>query len=511
MLYVINNTGTSAQCQINGKPMKKAGGTFLFALLVSLLIASYVSAAQDSITRPQKATAQPAKPVVSDDELILDEPAGAIVPEANKPVPAVAANPTPARPEAAAKPVVKVSADTAPKAAMAPVPIADTTAVSNAAVPAPAPPKEAATAKDTGNAVVDEELILDGGAEDLLGREKTAQTKTAAKTDSTGADSAAGAAVIVPDSSMPAVSADSTGKPAAESSATQSITPLPKQVAAQTKIEKVRSINFSANLQEYRSPKLAMLMSLLLPGSGQVYAKSNLLAAGFLALEAAVFGTGYAFIAKGKSKKKEARAYADSHYDTTKYKGYSSDLKQYLSQQFDADKAASIFRDSIFYGDSLEDQPFLDNARQHNDTYYDDIQGLSSIFVRGWKDVEPEFTGQSGFGGIDSDHFTVPSGAPLYLVSHTGDDDLAFGFSKYQATYVDMINTSRSLARTGQKFYMSLLVNHIASAVIAGIVAKKHNDALLGQESVWRRIEVEQNQVNTGSHTVNGYALGITF
>jgi hypothetical protein len=490
--------------------MKKAGYVLLTALMTLLFAAGQgVFAQKDSAAQPQKAIAQPVKPVASDEELILDEPAGAIVPEAKKPVPETATNPTPAPSATAVKPDAKVSADTTPKPAIVPEPLKDTTPVGTAAVPAPAPPKEAVAAKDTANVEVDEELILDGGAEDLLGREKIAPAKTAAKTDSTSADSTAAAAGIVPDSSATAASTDSTSK---QASAAASVTPLPKQLAAQTKIEKVRSINFGANLKEYRSPKLAMLMSLILPGSGQVYAKSNWIAAGFLALEAAVFGTGYAFIAKSKTQKKKAHAFADSLYDVSKYETYSEDLKNFLKAQGnDEEKANSIFIDSIFYGDTTGELTFFENAQQKNDDYYDDIQSQSSIFVRGWKDVEPDFDATNGFNGIDTSRIQTPSGGPDYLVSHKGRNDLAFGFSENQATYIDMINAAQSQARNGRNVYLSLLVNHIASAVIAGIVAKKHNDALLGQESVWRRIEVEQNLVNTGSHTVNGYALGITF
>jgi hypothetical protein len=58
---------------------------------------------------------------------------------------------------------------------------------------------------------------------------------------------------------------------------------------------------------------------------------------------------------------------------------------------------------------------------------------------------------------------------------------------------------------------MSLLVNHVASAVMAGILAKRHNDELLGRESFWRRVGIEQQYVNTGSTTVPGYALQVRF
>jgi hypothetical protein len=58
---------------------------------------------------------------------------------------------------------------------------------------------------------------------------------------------------------------------------------------------------------------------------------------------------------------------------------------------------------------------------------------------------------------------------------------------------------------------MALLVNHVASAVMAGILAKRHNDELLGKESFWQHIDMKQLSVNTGSGTSPGYALQVRF
>ncbi|MBN1127390.1 MAG: hypothetical protein JXA71_00280 [Chitinispirillaceae bacterium] len=393
------------------------------------------------------------------------------------------------------------------------------TAASAPVTPSPATPEGVKTMtvkKDTARTIIDEDLILDGGAEDLLGHEKPAQEKKAeVKNAAAVTDSLSG----TPDDTAAASARSDTSsglqvKAPVEAPArvTETAVAVPQSTVAQKmNIEKVRSIDFGANLKEYRSPKLAMLMSLLLPGSGQVYVQSNLLAAGFLALEAAVFGTGYAFIAKGKKQKKTARSYADRYYDAGKLEGYCEDLRRYLNKTFSPEKANSIYLDSIFFGDSILEQGFLENARKKNDAYYD-LLGENSIYVRGWEDVEPAFSANNGFEDIDTTFlYRRLQGDTVYLIGHKGENDRAFGFSKHQAHYMDLITQSQSSARIGRNFYMSLLVNHIASAVIAGIIAKKHNDALLGEQSFWQRIDIEQQQVNTGSHSVNGYALQVRF
>ena len=97
-------------------------------------------------------------------------------------------------------------------------------------------------------------------------------------------------------------------------------------------IESVHSINFARNLKEYRSPKLAMLMSLILPGAGQVYAKSNLWAAAFGVIEVGLISTGVALSAKSKTVSNNAHAFANQHYDTNAYKQYTSILKVIFTQ-----------------------------------------------------------------------------------------------------------------------------------------------------------------------------------
>jgi hypothetical protein len=47
--------------------------------------------------------------------------------------------------------------------------------------------------------------------------------------------------------------------------------------------------------------------------------------------------------------------------------------------------------------------------------------------------------------------------------------------------------------------------------VDAGITAKAYNDEMLGKQSIWQRINIEQKQVNSGWDTYSGYALVLRF
>jgi hypothetical protein len=358
--------------------------------------------------------------------------------------------------------------------------------------------------------VTDEELILEGGEEDLLGKEKTFQTKAAVPGQtSAGVQEPVNAATgkqdrTVPSLPTPAGFADSAAKL------------LQKEPSAATVSQPAAaiidgySINFAKNLKEYRSPKLAMLMSLILPGAGQVYAKSTLWAVAFGVIETGIISTGVALSAKSKNVKKQARSYADQHYSPDRFKGYLDSLKQYLSIKEGA-TGDTIYR-SIFSDGS--DTAFFTEAQKKSDSYYGDGYidgGSSSPFIRGWNDVDPDFT-SSGFQLESSSPYGIVSGDTSYLLFRKPDStNRLFGVSGYQQHYDAMLKDSRKWASLSRNTFLSLLFNHLASAVMAGISAKRHNDELLGRESLWRHIEVEQCYVNTGSGTAPAYALQVEF
>lgn len=363
--------------------------------------------------------------------------------------------------------------------------------------------------------VSDEELILDGGEEYILGREhaptakKTAPVSgTVSPPDTAASGRPASTALPVP---SPREFADSAVQAAAAFSAA-----FP---SGKAEIEDTRSVNFARNLKEYRSPKLAMLMSLILPGSGQVYAKSNLWAAAFGAVEAAVIGVGFAMASKANRLKREAHNYANQHYDTAAMRGYLDSLRQCLRNNpvigSDA-KADSIYYGRIFSSYNGDDTAFFVDASRKNEGYYNTIgsgeSGESSPYIRGWDDVRPVFT-SSGFQlGSDALIYGICAGDSSYRVFLVTDTShTLYGRSAHQEQYAAIVANSGSWADNSRTAFLSLLLNHIASSVMAGLTAKRHNDELLGKESFWHRVDLRQRQVFTGSETATGYALQVTF
>jgi len=335
--------------------------------------------------------------------------------------------------------------------------------------------------------------------------------------------------VLVPDTTAPAA----TAKQAA---------PAPIVRAADVKVEEERSVNFAEGLKGYRSPKLAMLMSLIIPGTGQIYAQRAYKAGIYLAIEAAVIGTSVGFLRKGNRHGVAARRHADTTYSYDKFRVYYDTLWQGLKERDGTERAAEI-ADSIFKTDlfGLYDTAF-DTAsfrtryyQKQNDEYYRLIE--DKIFVQGWKDAKPlpipdmvrRTDSVLAYSSGDTAIYTRASASGLYYKfdmyrrgynAQTGDSTLTlvkdqsdvYGVSRYYDIYRNLLSEQNKYHRIAGNVLYVVLVNHIVSAIDAGITAKMHNDRLLGRKtSLISRLRIDQEWVNTGSETVPSVALTLRF
>jgi hypothetical protein len=343
----------------------------------------------------------------------------------------------------------------------------------------------------------DDVLILDGGAEDLLGT-----TKSVKPTDSVSKPLQQ---VVAPKTQGTVQSSDSVGT---KTTANGSI-PIPVKVVAQTiptKIEATNSINFARNLKDYRSPKIAMLLSFLLPGAGEIYARNGYRAAAFGIVEVGVIATGVAYAVKGKNQIDEAHKFADQNYSVDQFKTYYNNLAKNFPSIVD-----SIF--SSYYYD-VDPSEF---SKKTSD-YYDLIGDQVGPFVQGWKDVEPQFDENFLMRIQDSLYRQVEKDTSAdaidssYLVYKTSDSSaLAYGFSKDQEIYNSKIAKGNKSYKISKNIFTMLLINHIVSAIDAGICAKAYNDKLLGKQTFWQKINLKDIAVNSGSGTASGYALEVRF
>jgi hypothetical protein len=466
--------------------------------------------AANSTGKPDS-TISAAKTAPAEEILNLDD-TGSVLAPAKKTTPAPAAvPPTPAAPVAA-------QATTPAPAAPTPAPAAPPSSASSPAAPAAGTAQKAV--KDSSQKSVDEDLILEGGEEDLLDQAKVA-SKKAAQAKKIAADSTRGAGQ--PQAAQPATAG--TGTPGAPAIPTPASLTVPNNAAAApaaepavpTTIENAHSLNFANNLRQYRSPKLAMLMSLILPGSGEIYAQSNIWAAGFVVVEAALLTGGISLAKTAAVKKQAAHTYADQHYSVDSMKQYDSLLHKYLATANPNMSQQGI--DSLYYQQIFTDSEnvkFFQQAGNKSDAFYSLINsGQSSPFIRGWDDVTPSVFTANGFQQpFDTMKYSVKTGTipdSSYFLQLKSDSSLLFGQSAHQEIYNGMVQNSLKWSNYSRDVFLTLIVNHLASALAAGILAKKHNDELLGQQSFWSHIGVDVAYVNTGSQTVPAYALQVRF
>lgn len=343
----------------------------------------------------------------------------------------------------------------------------------------------------------DEVLILDGGAEDLLGAVKGVKP----------VDSASKPLQQVESSNIQGEhNSDTLGAKTTQKDATPVVRVAAKVIAQKsTKIEATNSINFARNLKEYRSPKIAMLLSFLLPGAGEVYAKNAVRATTFGLVEVGIIAAGAAYAIKGKNQTEEAQMFADQHYRVDLFKKYYDTLA----------KNFPTIVDTIFKSYYYEVQPttFSKNTHDFNDIISDQV----GPFIQGWDDVTPRFNtnfelSDTTYHRIQKDTSTTATYDSSYLVFQGKDSTkIAYGFSKNQDVYNSKISKGNKSYKVSKSIFTLLLINHVISALDAGICAKAYNDKLLGKQSFWQRINIKDIAVNSGSGRASGYALEVRF
>jgi hypothetical protein len=345
---------------------------------------------------------------------------------------------------------------------------------------------------------VDDELKLDGEEESIL--EPVKQEIVATDTN-TNKGSTSGVQAKVIDSAVVSQPADSTN--ASPTIRGRGYVPpietafVKKKAEPQT-IGTTGSINFARNLKDYRSPKLAMLMSLIIPGSGQVYAAHHSWkAAIYGAVEVGMVATSAVLRSKGSQKEKDAHKFADQHYDMDKYLRYQSALKNNVD--------TSTYSNIFFGADSF----FSNEAKVKNEGYYDKIKDKDQPFVNGWDDALPGFNDNLEI--IDKRYRAVKDSAYLVYLKGTDSTKGYYGFSENQKIYRSMISKKDNDYRKSGAVLAIMLVNHLISAIDAGLTAKAHNDLLLNKKSVWNHIGLEQICLSDGRNLVPGYALKVRF
>lgn len=289
------------------------------------------------------------------------------------------------------------------------------------------------------------------------------------------------------------------------------------------KVSKVNGIDEMKG--RYKSPKKAMFMSLVVPGSGQLYTGGSsftyVRGAVYLALEAALWGGWYYFsVYKYDNQVKNYKKFAKKHYSIGRYEKEMLDLVNQLASESEESYFETRYMSSresfceAIYGKAsasgcytagkMFDNDAAHAARFRNNpvslgeevkavgSFYDGSALYSEIsdksYVLGWDDVED---------------------AELAMNLHLDDDYdgeyIPLAKSKNMKEYRDMRSKATDYANMQAWFFGGLIVNHLVSAVDAAFTANAHNKELYSEDLSW----YDHLHFDSYLNVVDGFDVGV--
>ncbi|MEW5700831.1 MAG: hypothetical protein AB1792_01190 [Candidatus Zixiibacteriota bacterium] len=223
-----------------------------------------------------------------------------------------------------------------------------------------------------------------------------------------------------------------------------------------------------------KSPRRAFLQSFLIPGWGQWYNGSRIKPFLFLGLEAAGWYGVSHFHSKGVDREDEYVAYADAHWDSTRY---FAGLRRvfYPTEQFPPDYDQRLMDTRIYTyiddTDSLRSKTFSHHA------YFKDTLGTVKVPKGEYYENVGKYS-QFNFGWDDY-RYTVDSVSPTPDSLPTGPTDTArFNLiSANRRHYLKLRDDANKEYKRASTMLVATIANHLLSAFEAAIGARRYNRA----------------------------------
>ena len=269
------------------------------------------------------------------------------------------------------------------------------------------------------------------------------------------------------------------------------------------KISKVNGIDEMKG--RYKSPRKALFMSLVVPGSGQLFVGGSTFTyvrgGVYLALEAALWGSWYYFsVHKYNDQVDKYKKFARNHYSIGRYEVKMRNLYKQLADETEESRfenrymssregfCEALYGSADSYGCYVKGQLFQ-NDKNHLNKFKDqkalgkEIDGLKDVYdvstiyqqiaddsyVLGWDDVEDETVVLNLELETDS-----PENGTVSLASSNNKDE-----------YRSMRGKANDYADMQAWFFGGIILNHLVSAVDAAFTARSHNKALYSEDVSW--------------------------
>ena len=289
------------------------------------------------------------------------------------------------------------------------------------------------------------------------------------------------------------------------------------------KVSKVHGIDEMKG--KYKSPRKALFLSLVIPGSGQLYVGGSTFTyvrgGVYLALEAALWGSwGYFSVHKYNEQVDKYKKFARKHYSIGRYEIGMRDLYKQLSDESEEsrfenrymssreDFCEALYGSASSYGCYVKGKLFT-NDKNHMNKFADkkplgeELESLKDVYdksviyqeiaddayVLGWDDVQDQAIAMNL--NLETDN---PSNGTV-----------ALGSSSNMKEYRSMRSKANEYADMQAWFFGGIILNHIVSAVDAAFTANSHNKALYSEDVSW----YDRLHFDSYMNVVDGLDVGV--